>query len=146
MAQVTRENPLPIEVRLARAPLAALLIAAAVGLSSSPVAADEPAPRAVEVTPLPPIGAPAASAEAPTDEADETTEASVDADPQPDPDAPPVYDGPLRPKGTLPERPLAKSETWTRSFERGVTWKNGDAKINLSGSRSSVRLGASLGY
>ncbi len=133
----------------------ALVLAAAL-----PARADEPAPRSeFEVTPLPPVGstpapvsadaaAAPAPAEAPTDDAATAVAPDAAGEPPADvatlPEAPPPLEGPLRPKGTLPDRVEKEEPGWNRSFGGGVKWTKGDTTVTLSGSRSSVRLGTTI--
>lgn len=132
----------------------ALVLAAAL-----PVRADEPAPRSeFEVTPLPPVGstpapvpadaAASAPAEAPTEDAATAVAPDAAGEPPADvatlPETPPPLEGPLRPKGTLPDRPVQDEPGWNRSFGGGVKWTKGDTTVTLSGSRSSVRLGTTI--
>lgn len=129
----------------------ALVLAAAL-----PARADEPAPRSeFEVTPLPPVGAApvpaqadaAAPTEVPTGDAATAApdaEGEAPADVATLPEAPPPLEGPLRPKGTLPDRPVQDEPGWNRSFGGGVKWTKGDTTVTLSGSRSSVRLGTTI--
>lgn len=135
---------------------------ALVTAAALPVQADEPVPRSeFEVTPLPPVGASPAPAPSQADAAvpapaegptgDAATAAAPDGttgEPSADvatlPEAPPPLEGPLRPKGTLPERVEKAEPGWTRSFSGGLSWNKGDTAVTLSGSRSSVRLGTTI--
>lgn len=131
------------------------VVLAAALVAALPAHAGETAPRSeFEVTPLPPVGgtpapAPAEAAPALPAEADTATVAPDDAAEAPTdtaalPEEPAPLEGPMRPKGTLPDRPEKEEPSWTRSFRGGVSWTKGDTTVTLSGSRSSVRLGTTI--
>ena len=135
------------------------VVLAAALVEALPAHAGETAPRSeFEVTPLPPVGstpapvpadaAVAAPAEAPTEDAATTVAPDAAGEPPADvatlPEAPPPLEGPLRPKGTLPDRVEKAEPGWSRSFSGGLNWNKGDTTVTLSGSRSSVRLGTTI--
>ena len=133
----------PSPVRRRRPDLAAVIglavVATVLTISAVPTRADDALTPADGRTELRLPGDPALE-----DEADDAEAAPT---PGQDADAPVVADGPLRPKGALPEVPPApepKQDTWRRSFEGGLRWSKGDTSVTVSGAPGSVHLGGSI--
>lgn len=125
-------------------------ITGAVAAEAPPPSGEETSAPSLDPAPADPNPAVGDAAAAPSDaESPEASgEASLVPAPGPDPDAPVVLDGPLRPKGTLPPsaaRPTRGDDDWSRSFEGGLRWKKGDTAVTLSGAPfSRVRIGGTI--
>lgn len=135
---------------LTRSTVLAAAFVLAVGLAASGPAAADGMPSADDetevdgsATTVPPVegatAAPDAEAAAPTDEAALQPGAKADE--------PLVLDGPLRPKGSLPDlaAPTERSEEWRRSFQGGVRWTKGDTSVTVSGTPATgFRIGGTI--